>query len=66
MAGYKNAQGLPNIVGPIFSGANNDAAKYARCLLDTISVSKQISIALGELWEKHADKLPIYAADDLH
>ena len=56
----------PMDVTPLFGGnKNNDKAKYSRRLLDTLSISGDISVALQEFADKYADRLPKCAVKDL-
>ena len=66
MAVAKKSQPLPAVIGLVFSEANNDAAKYARRLLDTIAISGHIFTALRELMEKYGENLPKCAVADIH
>jgi hypothetical protein len=52
-------------VGHLFVRKNGDAAKYARRLLDTISLNGEIAAALTELKEKFEEVLPKYAVKRL-
>jgi len=52
-------------VGHLFVSENGDAAKYARRLLDTISLNGEIAAALTELKEKFEEVLPKYAVERL-
>ena len=60
----KTPKPLPERIGPLFSAQNNDAAKNARRLLDTITICESVSLALCELVLKYRDRLPKCAVDD--
>ena len=56
----------PPAVDDLFSSAeNNDPAKCARRLLDTISITGHIATALHELTERYGSLLPRVAVDEL-
>ena len=52
-------------IGPLFSGDNNDPAKSARRLLDTIAICNNIASALSEFIQKYEDRLPKCAVANL-
>ena len=54
----------PETTGPIHTSQNNDAAKNARRLLDTLSICESVSLALCELLVRYGDKLPKCAVED--
>ena len=58
---------LTQKIGPLFSDEsnNNDAAKDARRLFDTIAVCENISVALSEFVDKYAQRLPKCAVRDI-
>ena len=58
---------LTQKIGPLFSDEsnNNDAAKDARRLFDTIAVCENISAALSEFVDKYAQRLPKCAVRDI-
>jgi len=52
-------------IGPLFSGDNNDPAKSARRLLDTIAICNNTASALSEFIQKYEDRLPKCAVANL-